>query len=599
MNSDEIESDEIESTSSEEDDLFDVFNLRKSSAKPQKTYSRSTRRSDSQESSSENSYSYKSNRTTQDCVYSTESSSSKKRVSLVRKRPQKRYYNKSKLDDEDDDEILNLEVPSIFKDGFKSQKVYTQHQRVNQRIADQEKAEALRLQQREQQRKQLVEELNQDGERKKYDMVRDRAYLESLLSKDEQALDGYGISRHLYSLKALSFDESKLPKYNLSREISRSLQFLIVRDAKIGFENVKSDFKSFILRSLCMKNPRFLHNLEPLVALHGDKPVLTEEEFEDLLVKLGVDANLIKEDTTPLLKVERQNHELKLQLARLTLLFTTYLHCSTEVDFAKIARYFLLIISDYNANKRELLSLNSFIYTVFPLLCVKFDNIEELVAQLLNVILSIETCLPHDTDKGRIKKKDLELQYNTIKLINVTFSLKTTKNVKIESVIHELNLQYLLGSNYRDYVHKFTKQNLVYQIANNVIIEGNVKDLLELNDLPTADNIYLFYYRVKILPYILVNPFNFTLDREKNIKIIRSMKSSVDRILQSCYGLIRDLGSINIDLVSATLKTGVDKYSFNREELVRFLTDTHQDLSLQCDKLESDLKLVNQDFFYG
>ena len=33
--------------------------------------------------------------------------------------------------------------------------------------------------------------------------------------------------------------------------------------------------------------------------------------------------------------------------------------------------------------------------------------------------------------------------------------------------------------------------------------------------------------------------------------------------------------------------------------MVRFLTDLHQDLSLQCDKLENDLKLVNQDFFYG
>lgn len=589
-----MDSDEIESTSSEEEDLFDVFNLRKSPAKPQKTYSRSTRRNDSQESQS-NSYLYKIDRASLGHTSSTESSPQTKRTKVPpTKKPRlKRYYNKSKLDDEGDDEILNIQVPAIFKDSIKSQKIYEKHQQVNQRIEDRERLEELRAQQREVRLIRLLEEMNREGE-KKYDLERDRAYLESLLVKDEQALDGYGIPRHFYALKSVHFDKTQILNYDLGNEISRSLQFLIARDSLAGYAKVKKEFKSFILKGLCLTNPKFLQSLGPLVLLHSD-PIFNEKEFEDLLLKIGVDNKLIQNEDKVLLKVGRKTPVLKLQLERLTLLFMTYLHCSIEVDFTKVARYFLLVVSDYNANKHELRSLTLFINSVFPLLCAKIDNAQDLVTRIIQLIFRIETNVPYDSDKEKIKKMDLELHYNIIKLINVTF----VGDRQIDYIINELNLQYLLGSDYRDSVHRFTKQNLIHHIANKIVIEDNVRDLLELNDLPTADKIYLFYYKVKILPFILVNPFNFTLDREKNTKTLRSMKSSVERILQSCYGLIRDLGSINVEIVMTSLKTGVDKFSFNREELVRFLTNIHQDLSLQCDKLESDLKLVNQDFFYG
>ncbi|CAD1809407.1 hypothetical protein FOB58_003272 [Candida parapsilosis] len=584
-----MDSDEIVSTSSEEEDLFDVFNLRKSPVKLQKTYSRSTRRNE--ESSTNNSYSYKNNRGN---LTSDDSPSSKrKRTSQVRRPRQKRYYNKTKSDDEDDDDLLDIQVPPIFKDAVKSQKVYEQHQQVKKRIADRERLEESRLQQRETRLIRLMEELNHDEENR-YDLEQDRSYLEKLLAKDEKALDGYGIPRHFYSLRNTQFDENLLPNHILNKEISQSLQFLIARDLLAAYAKVKTEFKLFFLKGLCSTNPRFLQNLCLMVLLHKD-PIFNKEEFEDLLLKIGLDPELLHNEEKAFLKVERKKPVLNLQLERLNVLFTAYLRGSTEVDFAKVTRYFLLVVSDYNANKHELQTLTLFVQGVFPLLCAKIENVQDLVSQILNVMFEIETSLPNQSDKEKIKKMDLELHYNIIKLINVICG----GDEKIRSVVDELNLQYLLGSDYRNDVHRFTKQNIVYHIANKIIIEDNVKDLLELNDLPTANKMYSFYYKVKILPFVLVNPFDFTLDREKNIKILRSIKSSVDRILQSCYGLIRDLGSINVEIVMTSLQTGVDKFSFNREEMVRFLTDLHQDLSLQCDKLENDLKLVNQDFFYG
>ncbi|KAG5417771.1 hypothetical protein I9W82_005407 [Candida metapsilosis] len=589
-----MDSDEIESTSSEEEDLFDIFNLHKSPQKPQKkTYSRSTRRNDSQESQSD-SYSYKNARTNIGQAQSSEVSPRPKRklASPAKKPRQKRYFNKSKLDDDEDDDMLNVDIPSIFKDNIQSQKVFEQHNKVNQRIEDQKKLETIRQQQREARIVRLLDELNQ-GEGKKFDLERDRSYLEGLLAKEEQALDGYGVSRHFYSLRSVTFDESKLEDYELSKHVSRSLQFLIAKDPVAGYDKVKPMFKPFMLRGMCSDNPRFLQSLQPLVLLHRD-PIFSQDEFIELLSMIGVDTKSVtKEDLV--LKIEHKSHHLEVQLERLALLFMAYLQCSAEVDFGMVARYFSLIISDYNANKQQLRSLTSFVYSVFPLLCARIENTHDLVSQLIQVISGISTSLPYDSDREKVKKMDLELHYNIIKLINVAFS----SDRRLDAVINELNLQYLLGSDYRDHINKFGKQNLVYHIANKIIIEDNIKDLLELNDLQTADKIYSFYYKAKILPFILANPFNPTLNRKKNIKILRSLKSSVERVLQSCYGLIRDLGSINIEIAMATLRTGVDKFSFNREEMVRLLTDIHQDLSLQCDKLESDLKVINQDFFYG
>ncbi|KAI5949056.1 hypothetical protein KGF57_004886 [Candida theae] len=596
-----MDSDEIESTSSEEDDLFDIFNLRKSSPKPkpkpkpkpQKTYSRSTRRHNIQESQSE-SFSYKTTGASQCNGSATESSPQprKKRVILSSNTCQKRYFNKSKFDDSDDDDILNIDVPPVFKTSAKSHQVYEKQQQVNQKIADQKRFEELRKQQKESRMKRLLDELNQE-EGRKYDLERDKAYLESLLAKDESGVDGYGISRYFCSLKSSIFDETVLSNYDLGSEISQSLRFLIARNPQAGYVKIKSQFKSFVLRSMTSANLGYLKSLSSLIRLNDD-PVFNENEFKDLLIKIGLDPRLIKSDAGLVLKIEHKSSGLELQLQRLSLVFMTYLH-SSDVDFETVARFFLLVISDYNANKYELRGLMSFIHDNFPLLCAKVDDAQDLVTQLMVLISGIHTCLPHHNNKEKVNKMDLELHHNIIKLINVTFAA----DKRLCPVIHELNLQFLLGSDYRQRVHRFTKQNLIYHIANDIIIEDNIKDLLELNDLQTADKIYAFYYKVKILPFILVNPFNFSLDREKNMKVLRSMKSSVERILQSCYGLIRDLGSVNIELVMAAVKTGVDSFSFDREEMVRFLTDLHQDLSLQCDKLESDLKVINQDFFYG
>ncbi|KAI5958521.1 uncharacterized protein KGF55_005781 [Candida pseudojiufengensis] len=563
--------------------------------------------------------------------------------SQISNKPRLKRENRSKLSDD----IFDIDVPTIFKtDGNKLSKINKEHQKIKEIFENQNKIEQSIKTHHEKLKLQLLNELNEEefidendnsigyngshkNSVKKFDIVRDNSYLEKLISKDKSNIDGFGISRHFFCLKNVEVDEntkSDLNPTNLS--IKRSLKFLISNNPELAVENILKSFpdpKSFIIKSLFSTNLQYLNSIiEYYNSIDEDSSLfIGNEDFDNLISTFGLDSKIISLSSFRILssdslnlpiKISEINNNLNVQLSRFTIIFHAILNNQREkFDFRNLITIFICILNDYNVNKNELRSLHQFITSIFPIFVRKLDE-NVLLDLLFDTIVNIKTNFGSNDSVERVKKIDYELQYNIIKLLNITFLTDNSNQInlrlqnlnKLSNIIVELNLRFILSENYNNKLTtKHSKANIIYQIANNLVIPDDITNSLHLNDLNSANLVYLYYYKIKVLMFLLINPFNLNSTKAQNIKSLKSLKVSIEKIQHNCYELIRKLGGIKIDLVIENMNKSNDngatkfQYSFDREEMVNFLTDIHQDLSFQIDKLDYDLKLVSNDFFYS
>ncbi|KAI5956263.1 hypothetical protein KGF54_000738 [Candida jiufengensis] len=639
--------DDIESTSSDDDDIFG-FN------KPRtKVYERDKSSSSQSKLSTTGIKSLKFSdllvkKSRSPSPIKNESSAPKNEYSSSRKPNLTKKYvdlptkGNTKVNHED---FFNIDVPTIFKiDGSKLNRVNKEHKEIKKIFENQTKAEQNIKLKHEWLKVQLLRELNEDetikeylemnngSAIKKFDIIRDNSYLEKLIEKDKLNIDGYGINRHFYCLKNVEVNETTQSEFNSALpNINRSLKYLISNnpDLATNYLTNSNNLKSFIFKSLFSTNINYLESILDLIK-GRNKFTISNDEFDQLIEIFGFDFNLLlysasknsKCNNLPI-KIDQINQNLKLQLLRITILFQLIMNNEKDnINFFKLFKISIYLLIDYNLNKYELIELSKFVVNVFSQL---IEGLEEnkIIKSLYDIITNLRTQFPPKTNTERVKKVDYELQYNVIKLLNITFLMNNTQKLqdisaKIHGIIIELNLKFLIGNNYNpNLTSKHSRENILYQISNNLIITENITISLQQNDLEVADKIYWFYYKCKILLFLLINMFNLMLTKKENIKLLKSIKVSIEKIQQNCYELIRKLGGINIDLVIENMNKHNEEfenfkdddsingnslkyqYSFNREEMVNFLTDIHQDLSLAIDKLDYDLKLINNDLFYG
>lgn len=471
------------------------------------------------------------------------------------------------------------------------------------------------------------------SKRRKYLIDRDSEYLERLVKLDNKFDFGVGdgsgsggIYRHFYCLKQI--DNLCISK-EFEQGLPRSLMFHIAGDKNNAYELIlggkngdTSTLKGITLQALHMVNPNYLLVVTEMIEKYGQnsaesspKSITTYKEFEKYTLAVGVQPHSLRSPSgnkSLCVKIEQHNDSVNLQLHRLNLLFTSFLieyPQITKQDLDSALWMFFLIISDYNANKQEYLTLQMFIKSIFP----KFTRIwtkDELVSKINTMLQSIQTAKRNEVREQTMNKKhhrriDYELQYNILRLLNTAFSsLSTTVTTsvimmtpaecdKLKSTLNELNILFISLNNTAEdrTIHPAPNPFKLPQLIKSMQITGEIKSRLQSRDVEFVNEIFLYYFKIKLLPFVVYkNSLDFSLDRKHNIHRLRNYKDALNALVLNCYKL---MGTINTEIYSQY------KLCFDGEEVVLLLTDIHQDLSLLGDKVDTDLKALGEgDLFY-
>ncbi|CAI5759716.1 unnamed protein product [Candida verbasci] len=457
---------------------------------------------------------------------------------LTKTTVKKHQHFKNNLDN------FQIELPSIFKiEAEKLNKINLKNKQISLDLQQRNDQLTKEFNDLELEKEKLINELNDNGSNglKKYSDVN---LIENLIKLDRSRNDGFGISRHFYYLK-----DTEYLDLGDFKPINFVTLELIQKNPNKVWNNIKN-YKKFIYQVLdTVLNPDRLMEINDMIKGKNFSSI-DSKEFQQLLTACGCDSVPDK----LIVKIQGFNNFTHIQLMRLSIIFNTYL--STEIiDFKLVIRHFLLIISDFNANKRELPSLLYFIDTVFTRLFSQCPNLVEL---LENQLFSIETEIYGD-DKVRLKRHKFEIQANILRLLNTTFS----KNLKILQLLNSLNLKFVFGKNQFD-----TKVLLID------------KENFNNADSTFINKMYLNHYRFGILPFIN-SPYNDRTELEILIKKFTTLKTN----------------SIDIIKILSSANTSTSDYS--REDLIKLTTENFENTNNLCKKLESDLEFINKDSFYS
>ncbi|KAG7664780.1 uncharacterized protein J8A68_001662 [[Candida] subhashii] len=507
--------------------------------------------------------------------------------------------------DSDSGDDFNITLPKVFQfNAEKNEKIFSKEQELRQVIQQETENLKQEVDNINSQKNTLVAELNSDGTqewtKKPIDLKieDDQKLIDSLMRQNYKRSDGFGISRHFFFLndiKSIEFGEEDSGRFPLTQ----ALLGMIMRDKKSGWEFVhkKTIIKRFVFSVLeSVQNHDQLMHINELISMNRDTTVemlsneeliSSNEELLSIVKKCGGTVEFISSESVPI-KMDQFNNCLKLGLFRLAIVLNFYLCCWNDPINNEFLKCFIFIISDFNVNKREYSGLKYFIKSVFTNIINSLypDQHIEFVKTFTMILNNIRTNIFGESEILKIKKMDYELKFNVLRLLNNVFS--TTIQSNVLSIIEKLNYYSVLGSDFdiSQPIQPDTFDNMIQKITSGLILE-NMFTELEKGNYEMANQIYQSYYEIKHLPYLLIHPFNFQTTREENSRHLNRIKSLIEDLRKNILMNIKQVGSVNLD-----------ESKFNRQELVKFITDNYHDLNYMCTKLDKELDLVKSDIFY-
>ncbi|RCK65272.1 hypothetical protein Cantr_00757 [Candida viswanathii] len=432
------------------------------------------------------------------------------------------------------DSIFDVEIPTIFQTkGARFLDINKRNNTINREIQENEQKLKLQYEKLQQHKSKIIMELNDNGSMgfQKYDLQDDSELIDNLI---KQELHGTGIERHFYFLRHIElFDLGDFDK------IPHSLLCLIRRDPKAAYGLVKDDLKHFVTRALdTVQNPTHLQAINEMLLRFAEKRVVfTTRELIELVEKCGGDTKLVNETKLPT-KIGQFNNGLKMQLARLALIFSCYL-LGRSVDWDIFFKLFIMIICDHNCNHRAYESLFYFMQSTMKVIRATFD-FQEFCGAVDAQVRSISTHLYGD---NRDEDQDMDA------------AKAMTKGD------YQLKVQLI---NKLDFLES---------------IEKALRDV-ELDENLT--NLYEFSLRVKLL---IIEHGSM---KETNIKQLRKSRDKVIALKQKVYSSMSKLSSSDYK----------NETNIAREEMVALITEDYQNLEYLGDILLKKCDFLDGDIFY-
>ncbi|KAK6201236.1 uncharacterized protein RJT21DRAFT_120288 [Scheffersomyces amazonensis] len=553
--------------------------------------------------------------------------------------------NNKKRNGKDDgsDDDFNIHLPSVFEtDGIKNDKIRKNDVIIKEDFVTEESQLKKDFENLLLKKQQILTELNDNGSHdiKIFTIEKDEQLVEKILKKGYKNQN----NRHFYfinnvhkihnedgnlSWNSLPFVLNDFFFYNLST----------ISDSKVYAKHMKS------ILNYCLININHVDYLSQLnklcenlvyVRAKDIKSTISEYEFLNYLKLVGCNVELIESQLTESvlpslpIKLNHFNNNLELTLIRLQLIFNiTLIHIKVEKDDSKFERLllsmlkaFLLIICDFNVNKKQFPLLLNFIRSIFPFLYFEFTvrepykDHEIKFLELLNKMLrELTTSLYGIQQISSNKRYDYELQFNIIRLLSISFG--TSSDVSIHKFIKNLSISFILDGDHHGISDDVDNSKKQLDLTPNIsILELIFKKLLSMdlvkglenNDPQVINQVHSTHYKILLLNHVLLRSYidnnnntgktidTFEQVRQANVNRLKSLIDMIDRLKTKIYDNIRQIGYVDAKLSSTQHQSS---NPVNIEELVKHVTDSFHTLNYLYNKFDNDLYPINFDIFYN
>ncbi|ABN67165.2 predicted protein [Scheffersomyces stipitis CBS 6054] len=517
---------------------------------------------------------------------------------------------------------FEIELPSIFTTDARKNDHIIQQAKELEKQAMEEKQEMMKQVEKIRAGKQnIVTELNDNGTNglKTFSLEKDEELIDKIYKNSLKVVDGGLSSRHYYffSNVFLIHDNSldtKLP-VRTSPFFFQSLQ------SRNGARSSESFLRNYSIQLVnhCLLTSTNIHELKLLNKQleKGIKPETTNApKLTTYIDLIGGNVEDVSNSSMSIpVKLDHVSNHIEMNLIRLSIVLNLHITVSNLEVSRQILDTFILATSDFNANEHAYSTLLEFIRSLFPRITRQYteSRLVQFLVIYLETLTGFTTYIHHEKDglEKRTRKRDYELQFNHLRLLNLAFSGSEDKSVlRIVATLNCCFLQFQKGSmsmtelSERWYT-KFVETRRFCPDANDtkrllqgLSINNNDSDLKSGN-LAVINLIYLNHYRIQLLRFVLVSSYEdnennaqqvvdkntFEKIRRQNVDNFNVIVSSINTLRARAYTAIRHLGSM-------------EDVHFDREEIVQFITEDYLVLNYLHSKFDHLLRLIQDDIFY-
>ncbi|KAK6456986.1 uncharacterized protein RJT20DRAFT_134283 [Scheffersomyces xylosifermentans] len=570
-------------------------------------------------------------------------------------------------------EEFEFELPSIFEtDAKRNQEIADRNKLLKQEISEEELKLKKEYEKVMLQKTKILEELNDNGSHgiKVYNLKDDNDLIERIL-KSSYRDNGYSSNRHFYFLTNVFKVERKLNTGSFKLSKFFFYDSRKYREGVIPYTSQSTvQFVNYCLLNITnIDRLKYVNKIVEEAIIHDDDDSMSDIFNYARLV--GCDQRPFENATGSHLsvpmKLNQFNNNIKITLVRLAIilnLFQATAHYesnSTLYSPKSLIQIFILTTMDFNANEREFQTLKYFVQSVFTNFTNDLRDEEQktFISNFMTILLSISTHTYGEVADShkRIKKFDYELQFNTLRVLNIAFA--NCSNNRLIRIVTSLNLSFLnyshnktledtivlelsedrppngadtktnqkthfksgtpersrnsessnnahtpLGSDVHSEVssesciQSHSTTHASFRDIKSVLREMNRTDILaglERNDYDAVNNIYLDHYKIQLLNHVILQSF------EVNHKIEEDYETARKKNAIRLSGLLAEIDRLRNSVYENIRNIGYVKIShpsFSRDDLVKSVTEDYYSLNYLYNNFEKDYQLVKDDIFY-